>query len=206
MSSAKGLARRYSPYEVGTGRLDVAAAVTQHRQRHGLAVLRQLHWPHEPTDAAVTKDRHVHQPRCRRRHAEPGDGRDGPVHAGRQYGHRAGRRQRRASRSPATRPPPRPAAARLRRGHRRGHRQPVTRTSLGLVKEDERYDLTIKLVDRDGNPATSKRVVVNQAGSTVGRTSIRRGRATLRLPPGTYTVLTYLDVAGEDGGLAPASP
>ena len=42
MSSAKGLADWYSPYEVGTGRLDVAAAVAHHGARHRLAVLRQL--------------------------------------------------------------------------------------------------------------------------------------------------------------------
>ena len=29
----------------------------------------------------------------------------------------------------------------------------VTRTSVALVKEDERYDLNVSLVDRDGNPA-----------------------------------------------------
>ena len=42
MSSAKGLADGYSPFEVGTGRVDVAAAVARHRARHRLAVLRQL--------------------------------------------------------------------------------------------------------------------------------------------------------------------
>ena len=28
----------------------------------------------------------------------------------------------------------------------------VTRTSVGMVKEDERYNLTVKLVDRNGDP------------------------------------------------------
>ena len=43
MSSAKGLADGYSPFEIGTGRVDVAAAVTQHGARHRFALLRQLH-------------------------------------------------------------------------------------------------------------------------------------------------------------------
>ena len=43
MSSANGLDPAYSPYEVGTGRVDVAAAIDDHRARHRLAVLRQLH-------------------------------------------------------------------------------------------------------------------------------------------------------------------
>ena len=37
MSSAQGLPDWYSPYEVGTGRLDVAAAVTNTVREHRLA-------------------------------------------------------------------------------------------------------------------------------------------------------------------------
>src|SRR6185312_12248011 len=40
---------------------------------------------------------------------------------------------------------------------------PVTRTSLGMVKEEERYSLTIKLLDKQGKPASGI-VVVNRAG------------------------------------------
>ena len=42
MSSAKGLADWYTPYEVGTGRVDVVAAISNKVSDHRIAVLRQL--------------------------------------------------------------------------------------------------------------------------------------------------------------------
>src|SRR5262249_39694998 len=55
MSSAKPLADFYSPYEVGTGRLDVAAAVRNPVRANGSLYFGNLDWPHEPSDAPVTK-------------------------------------------------------------------------------------------------------------------------------------------------------
>ena len=81
--------------------------------------------------------------------------------------------------------------------HRRGHRQgPVTRTSLGMIKEDERYDLTVELRDRQGNPANSY-VVVNKAGDFLPYVLSVEGDTTVRLPAGTYTVEADIDVNGE---------
>ena len=55
-SSAKGLANGYSPFEVGTGRVDVAAAIdTTVRGTTSLFFGNYL-WPHEPGDVAVTQD------------------------------------------------------------------------------------------------------------------------------------------------------
>ena len=56
MSSAKGLAEWYSPYEVGTGRLDVGAAVRSTVSGTGSLFFGNYDWPHESTDAAVSKD------------------------------------------------------------------------------------------------------------------------------------------------------
>jgi hypothetical protein len=81
---------------------------------------------------------------------------------------------------------------------------PLTRTALGMVKEDERYDLTISLTGRDGGPATAY-VVVQQLGDPWPLQYLVDGERTLRLPPATYSVHTLVDVPGEqpDGlGLA----
>lgn len=59
----------------------------------------------------------------------------------------------------------------------------VTRTALGLLKEDERHDLKIKLIGRDGGPA-SQNVVVNRAGQSWPLVLAVQGETTLRLPPG----------------------
>ena len=56
MSSAKGLADGYTPYEVGTGRLDVAAAVRTPSAPRARCFFGNYEWPHEPTDAAVDHD------------------------------------------------------------------------------------------------------------------------------------------------------
>ncbi|WP_027657361.1 PA domain-containing protein, partial [Salinispora vitiensis] len=72
----------------------------------------------------------------------------------------------------------------------------ITRTSLGLIKEDERYDLTIKLRDRNGEP-TSGAVLINQAGeSSAGYVAVD-GERTLRLAPWTYTLHAEIDIPGE---------
>ncbi|WP_309225070.1 PA domain-containing protein, partial [Salinispora sp. H7-4] len=71
----------------------------------------------------------------------------------------------------------------------------ITRTSLGLIKEDERYDLTIKLRDHNGEP-TSSRLAITSANSLPMFFDID-GEETLRLSPGTYTVYGELNIPGE---------
>ena len=199
MSSAHGLSAGYSPYEVGTGRLDVAAAVRNTVRGTGSLFFGNYDWPHEASDTAVTKDLVL---------TNDGDadltldltmtqtgaaytlgatsvtvpaggkatvsvtGDPNAVDFGRQTGYVVG-----TDRESGT---------------------PVTRTSLAMVKESERYDLTIKLVDRDGKPASGW-VGVGMAGDSWPWSEYVEGERTLRLPPGSYQVATYLDVKGERG-------
>lgn len=74
--------------------------------------------------------------------------------------------------------------------------KPVTRTSVALLKEEERYDLDIKLVGRDGKPAAGW-VTVNLAGDSWPWNVYVEGSTTMRMAPGLYTVAAYVDVAGE---------
>ena len=72
----------------------------------------------------------------------------------------------------------------------------MTRTSLGLLKEDERYDLDVTLVDRNGEPASGW-VSVNIAGDPMGAWGeYVDGERTLRMPPGNYSLTAFLDVNG----------
>ncbi|WP_329398569.1 S8 family serine peptidase [Streptomyces melanogenes] len=79
--------------------------------------------------------------------------------------------------------------------------KPVAHTVFGLVKEEERYDLTVHVRDRDGAPSPANLSVQQLAqgqdpfGATVGDS----GTLTLRLRPGTYTVDSFLDVRGSKG-------
>ncbi|MGW0630204.1 S8 family serine peptidase [Streptomyces sp. NPDC002758] len=78
---------------------------------------------------------------------------------------------------------------------------PVAHTAFGLVKEEERYNLTVHVKDRDGAPAAAWLALQQLAAGTdpfsaqVGDS----GTLTLRLKPGTYTLASFLDVRGSHG-------
>ncbi|MFD6286693.1 S8 family serine peptidase, partial [Streptomyces sp. NPDC060205] len=78
---------------------------------------------------------------------------------------------------------------------------PVAHTAFGLVKEEERYTLTVHVKDRDGAATAADLVVQRLAEGVdpfpehVGDT----GTAELRLGPGTYSLDTFLDVRGSRG-------
>ncbi|MFI6950141.1 PA domain-containing protein [Streptomyces sp. NPDC050422] len=72
----------------------------------------------------------------------------------------------------------------------------MTRTSVALLKEEERYDLNIKLGGRDGKPA-AEWVTVNLAGDSWPWNVYVEGSTTMRMAPGLYTVAAYVDVTGE---------
>ncbi|MGW6015404.1 S8 family serine peptidase [Streptomyces sp. NPDC055210] len=78
---------------------------------------------------------------------------------------------------------------------------PVAHTAFGLVKEEERYTLTVHVRDRDGDATAADLVVQRLAEGVdpfpehVGDT----GTVELRLRPGTYSLNTFLDVRGSRG-------
>ncbi|MEU3604745.1 S8 family serine peptidase [Streptomyces sp. NPDC035033] len=78
---------------------------------------------------------------------------------------------------------------------------PVAHTALGLVKEEERYTLTVHVKDRDGAPAAAGLGLRNlTSGDDPFPASVGdSGTVELRLKPGTYTVDTFLDVRGANG-------
>ncbi|NES14714.1 MULTISPECIES: S8 family serine peptidase [Micromonospora] len=73
-------------------------------------------------------------------------------------------------------------------------------TALGLVKEDERYDLKVHAVGRDGKPAGGYVTVYRYGDFFVRTVALDPETGTvgpLRLPPGEYNVTTWLTVAGD---------
>ncbi|MEU4088640.1 S8 family serine peptidase [Streptomyces aureus] len=78
---------------------------------------------------------------------------------------------------------------------------PVAHTAFGLVKEEERYTLTVHVKDRDGGPSAAY-LVVQQLAKDVDPypTSVDdSGTLKLRLRPGTYSLTSFLDVRGSHG-------
>ncbi|CAM5253973.1 S8 family serine peptidase [Streptomyces narbonensis] len=197
MSTAKGLDGGYSPYEVGTGRLDVASAVRTTVRGTGSLFFGNHTWPHQPSDVAVTKDltyTNTGSADVTLNLALSNDG--GPFTLGATTvtvpaGGTAA--------VPVT-GDPRTASAGRHAGYvtatDAATGQPVTRTAVALLKEEERYDLNIKLVGRDGKPGVGW-VTVNLAGDFWPWQVYVDGSTTMRMAPGLYTVAGYVDVAGE---------
>ncbi|MFF3408981.1 S8 family serine peptidase [Streptomyces sp. NPDC002742] len=78
---------------------------------------------------------------------------------------------------------------------------PVAHTAFGLVKEEERYTLTVHVKDRDGAP-TAAYLAVQQLAQDVDAYSASvgdSGTLELRLKPGTYSLTSFLDVRGGHG-------
>lgn len=77
----------------------------------------------------------------------------------------------------------------------------------GLVKEEERYTLTVHVKDRDGAPVPADLTVQRLAGGEDARPAHvgDSGTLRLRLEPGTYTLATFLDVRGGHGADSSAS-
>ncbi|MEZ0578822.1 S8 family serine peptidase [Nocardioides sp. MH1] len=197
MSSSLGLDAGYSPYDVGTGRVDVAAAISTDVRSTGSLLLGNFDWPHEPTDAAVTK---------KILFTNTGDA---PVTLDLAMTQNGAAFTLGASSvtvpAGAVRGVPvtgDPAAVGFGRytgyvvGTDAATGEAITRTSLGMVKEEERYDLKIKLVGRDGAPGAGW-VGVSATGDPYPWSAYVDGETTMRMAPGTYLVSTYLDVQGE---------
>ncbi|KAB1990687.1 S8 family peptidase [Streptomyces triticiradicis] len=75
------------------------------------------------------------------------------------------------------------------------------RTRFGLYREDARHDLHVTLKDRSGKPAAGW-VEIQRLGSTEDPYNAvidDSGTVDLRLREGTYSLLTYQDVAGSHG-------
>jgi subtilisin family serine protease len=198
MSTAKGLDPSYSPYEVGTGRVDVAAAVRTDVRATGSLFFGNYLWPQEPTDTAVTKDltfTNDGNAAVTLDLALTGDDTAAFTLGATTVTVPAGG----TAQVPVTGDPQRVDPGRFDGyvvGTDATTGAPVTRSSLGLLKEDERYDLTVKLLDRDGNPAAGW-VGIGIAGDAWPWSQYVDGQATLRLPPATYILSTQLDVRGE---------
>jgi Subtilase family/PA domain len=195
MSSAKGLEEWYSPYDVGTGRVDVLAAINRTVRATPSLFFGNYDWPHEPGEAAVTKDLTF-------TNDDSTDVTLDLTRTGDAFTLGADTVTVPAGGTASVTVTGDPQAVGF--GRHAGYvvatdastGEPVTRTSVALLKEDERYNLTVKLVDRNGRPAAGW-VGFAMAGDFWPWAEYVDGEKTLRLPRATYTLSTYLDVSGE---------
>ncbi|NUT38018.1 MAG: S8 family serine peptidase [Hamadaea sp.] len=200
VSNAKPLADWYSPFEVGTGRLDIPAALTGTVQTSGALSFGLYDWPHEPTDAPVTKTITYRNSGTADVTLNLGLTAQAPftlnttsvtVPAG-------GTADATVTGDPTAVDYGTFAGYVVATDATSG--TAVARTSVGLVKEDERYNLTITLKDRAGNP-TAGRAVVNKSDDWYPMVVDvdADGETTVRVRAGEYAVYTTMDFQGERG-------
>ncbi|MEU6669564.1 S8 family serine peptidase [Streptomyces sp. NPDC046727] len=77
----------------------------------------------------------------------------------------------------------------------------VAHTAFGLVKEEERYTLTVHVKDRTGAPTAAGLTVQRLAADEDAQPAQvgASGTLKLRLRPGTYSLTSFLDVPGSHG-------
>ncbi|MFE9613865.1 S8 family serine peptidase [Streptomyces sp. NPDC006012] len=75
----------------------------------------------------------------------------------------------------------------------------VTHTVIGAYKDFEHYDLTVAAKDRRGRPLSGGRVMVTDGNTVESMVTDANGTARLTLTPGNYTVWLSADVEGTHG-------
>jgi PA domain len=68
----------------------------------------------------------------------------------------------------------------------------IAHTTLSMMKEEERYNLTLKAIDRDGSEISTQALIYSPEWG-YGYVMVR-GTTELRLPPGTYSVTSAMFV------------
>ncbi|MEV6308216.1 S8 family serine peptidase [Streptomyces sp. NPDC051840] len=196
MTSSKKLPA-YTPFQLGTGRLDVFAAMTTTIEAPGSVPTATFRWPNanaapaERTltyrntgDAAVTLDLALDT-------KDTGYSLSAPsvtVPAG-------GSADVTLRLDPVNLPAEKAVSGQVTATDR-ATGQLAAHTGFALYKEPERYDYTVELTGRDGKPADGTVALTYQGLSTPAFFSVY-GSTTLRLPPRTYTAFTFLDVTGD---------
>jgi subtilisin family serine protease len=203
MSSTDGL-DGYTPYEVGTGRLDVPAAIDG-VDATGSVNLGYLRWGQDvaPVSKTVTYYNDTDTDVTLALSAAVSDADDNPVDLVRLSADSVQVPAHGSADVPFTADPTVLTGTGQFTGAIVGTAGAVTvRTAVALVKEDERYDLSISLKDRSGRPAGGY-VMFYRYGddfsSALAADPATGIVPTQRLAPGVYNVTSWLDVQGTAG-------
>ncbi|MET7367475.1 S8 family serine peptidase [Streptomyces sp. NPDC005566] len=198
MSSSKQLPD-YTPYQQGTGRLDVKAAIDTTIEATGSVAAASYGWPHSASDPVAERTITYRNTGTQDVTLDLATGTDSPAYT--------------VSTPKLTVPagstadavlsldPSKVEAGTTFSGQvvaKDASGATVAHTGYALSKERELYDLTYKLRDRAGKPMDGY-VVLADLGDPFGTLNPVpvSGDTTLRLPPGTYSSWASVDVDGD---------
>ncbi|MFH9726332.1 S8 family peptidase [Streptomyces sp. NPDC017254] len=199
MSTSKQLPD-YTPYEMGTGRVDVPAAVDAQITATGSVAAASYDWPHSAGDPVAERtvtyrdqgDRPVTLDLATDTSADAYT-----LSAGQVTVPAGGSAEAVLSLDPAKAAVGTTFSGQVvAKDHATG--TVVAHTGFALAKERELYDLRIDVRGRDGKPATGW-VHLSRLGSTTATDFEVAGTKTLRMPPGNYVVWSRIDVEAPAG-------
>lgn len=196
MSTSKELPD-HTPYEQGTGRLDVEAAVDTTIEATGSVPVAAYAWPHSPSDPVAERTLTYRNTGTKDVTLDLATGTDADAYT--------------LSTSKLTVPAGSTAEAVLSLDPagvaddtqfsgqvtaKDASGTTVAHTGFALTKERELHDLTFRLRDRAGKPMDGLVVLAALGDPQLGVVAVS-GQTTLRLPPGNYTAWTAADIAGD---------
>ncbi|MEH7333892.1 S8 family serine peptidase [Neobacillus drentensis] len=198
MSTTKELGE-IKPFEGGTGRVDVAAAVLGNVRATGSVDFGYFDWPHDgdvPVEKKVTYTNDSVQPVTLNLSAKVTDnsGSDAPSGFLKLSTDKVTIPAKSSADVTVTLDPQLGALGARYQGQlsAAADGKTVAHTAIGMIKEEERYPLTLTAIDRDGAPALAYINLLGPDG--VPQFMAVDGRKELRLPPGTYSVMSMMDV------------
>ncbi|MFE6494636.1 S8 family serine peptidase [Streptomyces sp. NPDC057748] len=196
MSSSKVLPD-YTPYQQGTGRLDVKAAVDTTIEATGSVAVASYDWPHSPSDPVAERTITYRNTGAKDVTLDLATGTDSDAYtlSAKQLTVPAGS----TAEAVLSLDPSKVANNTQFSGQvvaKDAAGTTVAHTGFALNKEQELYDLTLQLRDRAGKPMDGLVVLGALGDPNLGVVQVS-GENTLRLPPGNYTAWAAADVAGD---------
>ncbi|WP_398867045.1 S8 family peptidase [Streptomyces parvus] len=197
MTSSKKL-DAYTPYQQGTGRLDVKAAVDTTISATGSVEVASYAWPHSPSDEVAERTityRNTGDADVTLNLATDTDEAAYTLSTHTLTVPAGSTAEAVLSLAPAKAADDTTFSGQVVATDAAG--TTVAHTGFALTKEKELHDLTLKLRDRSGKPMDGLVVLAELGDPQLGLVQISGGETTLRLPPGNYTAWASVDVDGD---------
>ncbi|MDX2921378.1 S8 family serine peptidase [Streptomyces globisporus] len=197
MTSSKKL-DAYTPYQQGTGRLDVKAAVDTTISATGSVEVASYAWPHSPSDEVAERTityRNTGDADVTLNLATDTDEAAYTLSTHTLTVPAGSTAEAVLSLDPAKAADDTTFSGQVVATDAAG--TTVAHTGFALTKEKELHDLTLKLRDRSGKPMDGLVVLAELGDPQLGLVQISGGETTLRLPPGNYTAWASVDVDGD---------
>ncbi|MFD4035211.1 S8 family serine peptidase [Streptomyces sp. NPDC058637] len=187
----------YTPYEQGTGRLDVKAAIDTTVEATGSVAVASYGWPHSPSDPVAERTityRNTGDQDVTLKLATDTDAAAYTLSVTELTVPAGSTAEAVLSLDPAKVANNTQFSGQVVATDAAG--RTVAHTGFALNKEQELYDLTLRLKDRAGEPMDGQ-VVFAALGDPQFNVVQVSGETTLRLPPGNYTAWTAAEIDGD---------